>query len=61
MVSLLKYDAEDRKIKLLPYYITANFIAGNFIISLYLVDAILCCNEKLVLVSTDWGEVGWGN
>nr|XP_011469925.1 PREDICTED: uncharacterized protein LOC101299721 isoform X2 [Fragaria vesca subsp. vesca] len=27
MVSLVKYDAEDQKIKLLPYYITSNFIA----------------------------------
>ncbi|KAM1406799.1 hypothetical protein ACFXTH_001430 [Malus domestica] len=27
MVSVLKYDVEDGKIKLLPYYITANFIA----------------------------------
>ncbi|XP_024184109.1 uncharacterized protein LOC112189069 isoform X1 [Rosa chinensis] len=27
MVSMVKYDAEDRKINLLPYYITANFIA----------------------------------
>ncbi|KAM5556697.1 hypothetical protein ABKV19_024201 [Rosa sericea] len=27
MVSMVKYDAEDRKIKLLPYYITVNFIA----------------------------------
>lgn len=38
MVSLVKYDAEDQKIKLLPYYITSNFIAGNLILSIYLID-----------------------
>lgn len=29
MVAVLKFDAEERKIKQLPYYLTANVISGN--------------------------------
>lgn len=29
MVAVLKFDAEERKIRQLPYYITANVISGS--------------------------------
>lgn len=49
IVSVLKYDVEDGKIKLLPYYITPNFIAGN---------CQGCCNWLMPyfgVMQTAWG------
>lgn len=42
IVYVLKYDVEDRKITLLPYYVPVNVISGNGIcLFLLLLDAYL--------------------